>query len=75
MSAVQIREAIEKLSPAERLDLVEWLNETTPHEEDDAYLQETIAIAERRSEELRSGAVKAVPWEQVQRQLDEAMVS
>ena len=75
MSVIQIREQINTLSDAERGELSQWLLETTHSENDDACLQETIALAEQRSEELRSGKVKAVPWKEVKRQLDEAVAS
>ena len=75
MSVIQIREQINTLSDAERAELSSWLLETTHPENDDACLQETISLAEQRSEELRSGKVKAVPWKEVKRQLDEAVAS
>ncbi len=75
MSVAQIQEQILELSEAERIQLAEWLRDSIPDDEDDACLQETIAIAEQRSEELRSGKVKAVPWEEVKAQLDAALHS
>jgi|GEM_PF-2630658 len=71
MSVAQIREKIDALSLAERFEISEWLQLTLPEEdEDEAYLQETLTIAERRSEEMSSGKVKGVLWEDVRRQLD-----
>ena len=71
-SIAQIREQIDELSYAERVELSEWLQLTTPveEEEDQAYLDEILALAEKRSEELRSGKVIGIPWEEVKRQLD-----
>lgn len=74
MSVAQIREQIQELSEAERIELAEWLSDSLSGS-DNAYLQETIAIAERRSEELRSGKVKGVPWEEVKARLDAALQS
>jgi predicted DNA-binding protein len=69
MSIAQIREQIEELSYEERVELSEWLQITTPVEDDDLYLQETLVLAEQRSEELRSGKVKAISeaefWDRV----------
>lgn len=64
MSVAQIQEQILELSEAERIQLAEWLRDSIPDEEDDAYLQETIAIAQRRSEELRTGKVKGLTEEE-----------
>ncbi|SKA81157.1 Putative addiction module component [Prosthecobacter debontii] len=71
-SIAQIREQIDELSYAERVELSEWLQLTTPveEEEDQAYLDEILALAEKRSEELRAGKVIGIPWEEVKRQLD-----
>lgn len=72
MSLATIREQIDELSYEERVELSQWLQMTTP-DEDDAYLQETLALAEQRSEELKSGKVVGIPWEEVRRQLDQAL--
>jgi putative addiction module component (TIGR02574 family) len=63
-----------KLSAPERAELVERLLETVTSEDvriDPAIDAAWLAEARRRSAELRSGAVEAVPWEEVERQLDE----
>lgn len=70
MSIAQIREQIEELSYEERVELSEWLQMTTPVEEDEEDLQEILALAEQRSEELRSGKVKGIPWEEVRSRSD-----
>lgn len=72
MSLATIREQIDELSYEERVELFQWLQMTTP-DEDDAYLQEMLALAEQRSEELQSGKVVGIPWEEVRRQLDQAL--
>lgn len=75
MSLATIREQIDELSYEERVELSQWLQMTTPVEEDedDAYLQETLALAEQRSAELQSGKAVGIPWEEVRRQLDQAL--
>lgn len=75
MSLATIREQIDELSYEERVELSQWLQMTTPVEEDedDAYLQETLALAEQRSAELQSGNAVGIPWEEVRRQLDQAL--
>lgn len=61
MSIAQIREQIEALNYEERVELSEWLQVTTPvGENDDAYLE---ALADRRSEELRTGKAKRLSEE------------
>jgi putative addiction module component (TIGR02574 family) len=62
------------LEPAERIALLESVlqsldAELSPHE----LTEEWRLEAERRSEELKSGAVKAVPWDAVRRQLFEGL--
>lgn len=75
MSLATIREQIDELSYEERVELSQWLQMTTPVEEDedDPYLQETLALAEQRSSELQSGKAVGIPWEEVRRQLDQAL--
>jgi hypothetical protein len=61
MSIAQIREQIEELSYEERVELSEWLQITTPVEDDDAYYE---ALAEKRSEELRTGKARLLSEEE-----------
>ena len=62
MSIAQIREQIEELSYEERVELSEWLQLTTPVEEgDDAYFE---ALAEKRSEDLRTGKARLLSEEE-----------
>lgn len=64
MSLTEIREHIGALSLEERIEISEWLQLTLPEEEEDeAYLQETVALAERRSEEMRTGKVQPLSEE------------
>ncbi len=70
MSVVQIREAIDKLTFPERVEISEWLLATTTAPEDDDELDEVIALAEQRCEEMRTGKAKGVPWEEVRQMLD-----
>ncbi len=69
MSIAHIREQIAELSYEERLQLSDWLQITTSLEDEDAEEAAELALAEQRSEELRSGAAIAIPWEEVKRQL------
>ncbi len=64
-SIAHIREQIDELSPADRQELSAWLQETTSEEDDDeAYLQEGIALAEKRSEEMRTGKARLLSEEE-----------
>lgn len=70
MSVAQIREQITQLSDDERLELSEWLQDTTEDSTPDSeVMAESIRIGAERLEELRSGRVKGLThdefWTQV----------
>jgi len=65
----QIREKALELSIEERSWLADELWESTLSDEQRAIQQEWIEVAERRLEELRSGAVKGIPAEEVMERL------
>lgn len=70
MSVAQIREQITQLSDDERLELSEWLQDTTEDSTPDSeVMAESIRIGSERLEELRSGRVKGLThdefWTQV----------
>jgi putative addiction module component (TIGR02574 family) len=60
MSLAEIQNAVKNLSPDERAGLVAWILESLPeHTEEDA-INESIAEAERREEEMESGVTKPI---------------
>ncbi|TDU81434.1 hypothetical protein EI77_00742 [Prosthecobacter fusiformis] len=61
MSIAQIREQIDALSYEERVELAEWLHITTPLGDDE---DEEVALAEKRSEELRTGKARLLTEEE-----------
>jgi len=65
-----IRDDALKLSIEERSWLADEMWETTLDEEQRSIQQEWIEEAERRLEELRSGKVKGIPWEEVMERLN-----
>jgi len=65
----EVREEALKLSIEERSWLADVMWESTLDEEQRAIQQEWIEEAERRLDELRSGKVKGIPWEEVMERL------
>lgn len=64
-----LQEAL-SLSADARVDLAEALLESVEQEPaDEGAVAAWSAEAKRRLEEVRSGAVKAVPWEEAERQI------
>jgi|GEM_PF-1951799 len=66
MSIAQIREQIDELSYEERVELSEWLQMTTPVEDEDdqAYQDEILALAEKRDAEINAGTKKLLSEEE-----------
>lgn len=62
--------AAQKLSPPDRLRLIDELWEDVPSDVDAPFSEEWIREIERRITELDSGAAQTVPWPRVR---DEAL--
>jgi hypothetical protein len=69
-ATTQIFDQIESLGDDEQIEVLHWLWNKKSNLEDQ-YLDEVIALAEERSAEMASGAVKGVEWSEVQKQLDQ----
>lgn len=64
MSIAHIREQIAELSYEERLQLADWLQITTALEDEDAEEAAELALAEQRSEELKTGKANLLSEEE-----------
>lgn len=71
MSADQLLDAALALPDDERLELAEALAASLRPSDRPPFDESWRAVIRRRSEELRSGAVAAVPWAEVRREVVE----
>jgi putative addiction module component (TIGR02574 family) len=60
----RIRDEVKKLTPDERADLIDVLIADMP-QSDDAWDRAWAKVAAERAEELKSGRVKALTWDEV----------
>lgn len=65
----EVRGEAMQLSIEERSALADELWQSTLSDEERAIQEEWIDVAERRLDELRSGAVTGVPWEEARERL------
>ena len=68
-SAKILLEAALKLTASERADLAALLLESLDEGADDGVEEAWIREAEKRNDEIESGAVETIPWEQVRSRL------
>ena len=64
-----ILSAAAQLSVSDRLRLIDELAGSVPDDEPPSLSPEWLAEIERRSAEIDSGAVSAIPWEEVRQRL------
>jgi putative addiction module component (TIGR02574 family) len=67
----QLLDAVLALPNGDRVDFVEALIASLQPEDQPPFDESWREVIQRRSAELRSGRVKAVPWDEVKRQARE----
>ncbi|MGC3969066.1 MAG: addiction module protein [Pirellulales bacterium] len=69
--AETVLDAILRLPVADRLEIVDAVQQSLPTDDRAPFSEEWRTEIRRRAEEMRSGKVVGIPWEEVKRRADE----